>query len=654
MQVEEDHHHHHRRKRSDEEAAEALASMAESLLSLSVPPVVVGAATATTATATEAVPDGAFDDATAAVVVRPDGGDGGVEEDENNNNDDDNSSHNGRVPSAAPTDDESHLLSARIGKVLGDESGGRRSLSPINYYRRPLLENSLPDCCAAERQDGTAGAGSDEDRGLADDDRRPAQLLSPHRTSSVENPTEETARTTSKAAGRDEVVVESEEESVEDGDDSDGNPRNDDDDDDDCSSGASDVDTSTALVREEEIDQAKRQLGATSLAFIRRLRGAAFRRKQDLTRSRDSLAAKIAASRQHDGDTDRRRSEPTGADATGRNPMIPSNRRKLHPSSTSSTEKKSTFAALRLPPTTGPKGSGGMSGVPKVSKRQTTVPKSPLLGLRRGKPEPAAVATEYRRASATGTSSSSFKALPLPATTGIQGHAGQVGVPKVPKRQTTVPVSPLLGVVRRRARDIAPGAVRAAIADEAAPSGDDGAASSRCPPPLLPFEHAEEADQEERETLRGTDNGMSTSLASAGSNTSSLPLAGLSFVDTTSTSPSLRRRTTSAVPTAATAAAGTCFDLDPTTPCNINNVDDRSNKDANFTADDDRENRNGRFGAAAAPAFEPASTARARKRAQYDAASAEQAERRLAAAGADRRHRIRALKRELRALRKSL
>jgi len=41
------------------------------------------------------------------------------------------------------------------------------------------------------------------------------------------------------------------------------------------------------------------------------------------------------------------------------------------------------FKARSLPRTTGDKGAGGIVGVPKVSKRSTTVPKSPQLGARR-------------------------------------------------------------------------------------------------------------------------------------------------------------------------------------------------------------------------------------------------------------------------------
>ena len=42
-----------------------------------------------------------------------------------------------------------------------------------------------------------------------------------------------------------------------------------------------------------------------------------------------------------------------------------------------------------------------------------------------------------------------FKARPLPLTTSILGHGGQLGVPKIPKKRTTNPLSPKLGTRRR-------------------------------------------------------------------------------------------------------------------------------------------------------------------------------------------------------------
>jgi hypothetical protein len=205
--------------------------------------------------------------------------------------------------------------------------------------------------------------------------------------------------------------------------------------------------TSAASQREDEITKTKEELGATSLAFIQRLRGAAFRRKMNLARSRDSLAAKerkqledIAASKAARA----RMSEETARPSTS----TVSERRKTISTWTAT---KDSFKARPVPSTTGVQGSGGLSGVPKVPKKPTTTPLSPLLGARRQQrtdgqgADPESVA---RPASTTAPSENAFRARPLPRTTGKVGGAGQSGVPKVPKRPTTVPRSPLLGFRR--------------------------------------------------------------------------------------------------------------------------------------------------------------------------------------------------------------
>ena len=163
--------------------------------------------------------------------------------------------------------------------------------------------------------------------------------------------------------------------------------------------------------REEEILRTTQQLGATSLAFIHHLRGAAFRRKLKLTQSRDSLVAK-------EQERDRARAA-----------------RLLEE------ESPKVFQARPVPEAVGVKGKGGISGVPKVPKRPLTTPKSPMLGFRFRKvddPEEEALPEAH------------FRARPLPKTTGAAGRAGQAGVPRVPKRATTVPFSPLLGMRRPR------------------------------------------------------------------------------------------------------------------------------------------------------------------------------------------------------------
>ncbi|GAX10548.1 hypothetical protein FisN_40Lh018 [Fistulifera solaris] len=193
---------------------------------------------------------------------------------------------------------------------------------------------------------------------------------------------------------------------------------------------------STGSNREEEIQQAQYVLGATSMAFMDRLRGASLRRKLNLARNRDSLVNKekaqreaIAASEAAKTSLESRREISTNHEATKE--PTDSNQFKARPLSK---------AILK---------SGGISGVRFVEKRPVTTPCSPLLGPRR----------ENRQSLEPKSSENSdgnheadfcvFKARPWPRRK-IE-HAGTYGVPKVEKRPTTIPESPLLGHRRRKA-----------------------------------------------------------------------------------------------------------------------------------------------------------------------------------------------------------
>ena len=114
-------------------------------------------------------------------------------------------------------------------------------------------------------------------------------------------------------------------------------------------------------------------------------------------------------------------------------------------------------------------GFGGV-GVPKVEKRPTTTPCSPLLGSRRRKQggettvqstiirerKTTSVAGTIRKTSCnthtTRASNKRFKARPIPSSANRRYQAGPMGVPKVSKRAGTVPVSPCLGLKKRSAR----------------------------------------------------------------------------------------------------------------------------------------------------------------------------------------------------------
>lgn len=205
-----------------------------------------------------------------------------------------------------------------------------------------------------------------------------------------------------------------------------------------------------------DLTSAKKNLDASSMAFIQRLRGAAHRRKLRVARSRDSLAAKEREHLLSIASANERRliMAPKEPPATT-NSIVTDPSLKLEP--------YKPFKARPVPSTTGHLGSGGQIGVPKVEKKPTTTPFSPLLGARRpqqgkgttmesdGEPRSVSRFASRVKQSLTPKKAKSrghslpFKARPAPPTTGIQGHGGQVGVPKVAKRPATTPVSPCLG-----------------------------------------------------------------------------------------------------------------------------------------------------------------------------------------------------------------
>lgn len=233
-----------------------------------------------------------------------------------------------------------------------------------------------------------------------------------------------------------------------------------DDEDDNNNEGRRDLNDSVASqgsLGEEEMERMTEELGATSLEFIRRLRGAAFRRKRDLTRSRDSLAVKELEHRRALAAAASKAAQEEAQQRRQSEPVLLSAGMPAH----FNARQTSWFHAKPLPKTTGVQGSGGLSGVPKVAKRPTTVPCSPLLGPRRPKRNDLHHSKEVEQGDTKDEDSSEspspprnqcqFRALPLPRTTGDEGRAGLSGVPKVPKRLTTVAQSPLLGFRRKPA-----------------------------------------------------------------------------------------------------------------------------------------------------------------------------------------------------------
>jgi hypothetical protein len=214
-----------------------------------------------------------------------------------------------------------------------------------------------------------------------------------------------------------------------------------------------------------DLTSAKKNLDASSMAFIERLRGAAHRRKLRVARSRDSLAAKEKEHLLSIASANERRQLMASKEA-------PTNTNGISMKPTVAIESSyKPFKARPVPRTTGQVGSGGQIGVPKVEKKPATTPFSPLLGARRPQTEKlpsinsptrnvprrstsrlvsmvAESLTPKKSKSQGHTTKTTFKARPAPPTTGFIGQGGQVGVPKVPKRPVTIPVSPPLGIRR--------------------------------------------------------------------------------------------------------------------------------------------------------------------------------------------------------------
>lgn len=186
---------------------------------------------------------------------------------------------------------------------------------------------------------------------------------------------------------------------------------------------------------DDEIQKTQRELDASSQAFIERIRGAASRRRKDLARSRDSLVCKEREHRQalEAAKQNKRYSLGGTTNSTERQKITRSIRRK----------SVATFRALPLPESTGGKGTGGMVGVPRVRKRETTTPFSPMLGKRR----PKTIASTSSKHKIKSPKSYHFRARPVPHSA---CQFGLYGVPKVEKRPTTVALSPKLGSRRTR------------------------------------------------------------------------------------------------------------------------------------------------------------------------------------------------------------
>jgi len=255
--------------------------------------------------------------------------------------------------------------------------------------------------------------------------------------------------------------------------------------------------------RTGDLQSAMKKVGERSSNFIDKIRDAAHKRKVAVTRSRDSLVAKEQEQLRSIAESKTRlMSLNEELQALGEKNGVSAkenNFNKRVNSKDKNSYKNNRFVS----------GFGGV-GVPKVEKRPTTTPLSPMLGIRRkgGKTTdrlgkevnkilgsgtraiPNTKPTNRNQYSDTsakkvkvpskrdmtprqkkgdpvmpGTTSSKlngsvdvsvdetsvFKARKAPSSTTTEWNAGQVGIPKVSKRAVTVPISPCLGP-RRQSR----------------------------------------------------------------------------------------------------------------------------------------------------------------------------------------------------------
>jgi hypothetical protein len=173
---------------------------------------------------------------------------------------------------------------------------------------------------------------------------------------------------------------------------------------------------------------------------VEKLRGAAFKRRMDVSRSRDSLIAKEQLHREQNLFV-KVVPPPTSTDkdlADGRELHDSKNKKEA---SNSNEKPLNQFRALPLPKTTGLlEGSYGLAGVPNIKKKDLTVASSPYLGRRR-----------QQRTLASRETGTDNRPRLLPPT---YKEGGSIGLPRIVKKPTTVPHSPMLGP--RRAQSARP------------------------------------------------------------------------------------------------------------------------------------------------------------------------------------------------------
>lgn len=184
------------------------------------------------------------------------------------------------------------------------------------------------------------------------------------------------------------------------------------------------------------IDSARKQIGASSHAFMEKLRGAANRRKDQVIRARDSLVAK------------QKEIKESTEKAVG---AVMETKESLDFQIQKEMDTVKQFRALPMPSTSS---RGGMIGIRKVEKKKSTIPVSPLLGARRSEAEKCedetkkTVDDDVKRKESECLDVRIQKERNTIKNRSTSYRGGMIGIRKVEKRRSTVPVSPLLGARR--------------------------------------------------------------------------------------------------------------------------------------------------------------------------------------------------------------
>ena len=196
-------------------------------------------------------------------------------------------------------------------------------------------------------------------------------------------------------------------------------------------------DEDSYLGQPNDLSSAKKNLNAQSSVLAERLRGAAHKRMISITRSRDSLAAKESL---HFGKHD---DESETDDEAAR--IIMDRQVALHKVVEEKEVRRGVENSQEKVKPSAPSIAGceDRIGVPKITRRPTTVPISPKLGSRR---DDLSLSSSAKGMPKLVKSNNTEKPKSLGASD--EGKREQRGLPTVKRRPLTIPKSPCLGARR--------------------------------------------------------------------------------------------------------------------------------------------------------------------------------------------------------------